>query len=292
MKSFIKKNFLIIVSFLILFIILLFSFFNFRSEKQAFDQTYEENGQFCLENDYMGTDHEDFCLENLNDDNNKIDFFTAFSNVVPHGFRTITFILFLFIAVPCLYSVCNCKNNLTKKEYKKVKNGLFKEAYKSVFIFPIIAIIGIILCYILIGSFSNSFSIEYGTTIWTAETLKRPYLFLTVYLLNIVFLSIIYVNICLCVFRKYHNFWVALILSILCFVGIDVLLEIIVGKVLFNLILGADKSAIFNIMNIFNLNDSGGILPVISFSFIIAIISTIIVFLMYRNKEKLVIDKK
>lgn len=291
----VKKNSLLIASFLILLIILLFSFFKFRDEKRDYEETLEENIQFCLDNDYIGTEYESFCLENLSD-NNKIDFFTAFANVVSRGFRTIATTLFLFIAIPCLWNTCKylrnkvIKNDLTRMNYKKIRYNLFKEAYKSVLILPLIVIIGIILCYILTGSFSADYSIQYRTAIWSAKTLGKPFLFLVAYVLNMIFTSIIYVNICLAVARKYHNYFVALILSFLCFIGIEAFLEIVIGGILFTSIFKSDASIIFNIMNMMTFNDSFGILPVISFSCAMAIISTIVVFLLYKNKEKLVID--
>lgn len=290
MKLFLKKNYLFIISFLILLIMLSISFFKYINEqkdvKEHMQVVYNE---ICANVDYVGTEQEEFCLNVLSD--NK-DFFYTFDEVMHKSYFRIASELFLFITVPCLYFICKylsskvIKNDLTRMNYKKVKLKLFKEAYKSTLILPVITIIAIIICFIYCGSITpNAEGI-----LWSAETLSRPYLFLIVYVLNMFFHSIIYVNVCLCVARKYHNYFIALILSFLSIFGLEIFLEIFLGGILFGVILNKKGGVLFSIMNMITFNDTLGILPVIAFSLILALITTILVVLLYRNKEKLVID--
>ena len=289
MKMFLKNNYLLIISFLILLSLLIMGYNKYVATKEDY-VTYMQN--YVDEN---CQNEEDFskplCYE-FKDGVSADDYFYAFSEVMDNSFFSITLELSVFIVIPSLYFICKylhskvIKNDLTRMSYKKIKFKLFKEAYKSALLLPIITIIAIILCYICTGSFTS----DINSAAWSAETLSKPFLFLTVYVLNMLFHSIIYVNICLCVARKNHNYFIALILSYLAIFGLEVFLEIFLGGIIFSVLLKTRNTSLFSIINMITFNDTSGMFSVIGFSFMLALITTILVILLYKNKEKLVID--
>ena len=91
--------------------------------------------------------------------------------------------------------------------------------------------------------------------------------------------------------RKNHNLYISIILSYLLYIGIEIFLEGLIGKILFLNIFKIDSMMLyFNIMNIFSLNLVKGypytFIPLI----LILILTTLIVIKMYKNKESLIID--
>jgi hypothetical protein len=75
------------------------------------------------------------------------------------------------------------------------------------------------------------------------------------------------------------------------FLATEVLLEVGFGGILFTSILKmGDKMLMFNIMNMFSFNDTGGMLYSVIVPFTLMIITSGLVLLLYRNKERLIID--
>lgn len=294
--KFLKKNVFMIVSFLILLLMLLYFSISFVNEKDEIDKKNEKNVQFCEENNYKETEYEDYCIRVLKNQNIEIDFFTAYTNIVVTGLGKYSFILFLFVVMPSLYGISKYLKNkiilydVTRMKYEKIKNKLLIEAYKSALIIPLIILIGFVICYLISGNLDPTYSIKNSSSVWSESTLKNPFIFMPLYLINTFFHCIIYVNISLLIVRKYHNYFVAIILSFLSYIGIEAILEIGVNGILFTTILKSSAGIIFNIMNFITFNDGCGIIPVLSVSGTILIISSILVWSKYTNKEKLIID--
>lgn len=294
--NFFKKNIYAIVSFSLLLLILSYSSISFVNEKNVIDKKNEENISFCYNNDYKGTEYENYCKKILDDQNVKIDFFTTYTNIVVAGLGKYSFVMFLFIIMPSLYGISRYLKNriileeITRMKYKKIKNKLLIEAYIPVLIIPIIILISFFICYFISGGFDTDYSIKNSTSVWSESTLKTPLLFMSLYLLNSFFHSIIYLNIALCIARKHHNYFVAVILSFLTYIGIEAILEIGLNGILFTTILKSNSGMIFNIMNFITFNDTCGTIPILFFSGTIMIFSFIVVWLKYKNKEKLIFD--
>ena len=127
---------------------------------------------------------------------------------------------------------------------------------------------------------------EYAN-IFTMIILGLLILFVFLYLINITIYSLSYINISLIVLRKQQNIIKAIILSVLVFVGIEVFLEIVVNGLIFGLIF---KSEIFNIMNLLIFNINYGVSKLLIFTISFFLLTFILVLILYKNKEKLIID--
>ena len=125
---------------------------------------------------------------------------------------------------------------------------------------------------------------------WSTGLIYYPILFLFLYLLNVVILSMIYVNISLVVARFQQKFIPCMILSYIVFFALEIFLETVVRVIILQRTFHTELGMIFNIMDIFGFNDLYGIgsLFLVNISFLI--ISFVFVYLAYKNKEKLVIQ--
>ena len=296
MKEFLKRNFLLIISFSILFIIVCISARDYWEIKNNTEQSFAESLEFCKNTDYIGTQHEQVCLDVLSREGESIDFFTAYLYIGVLGLGQYGGILFLFIIIPSLYyNIKYLKNRIivndaTRMDYKTIRLRIFKNAYRSFFILPVIVIIAFLISYIINPNLDASYAINHFTTVWRADTLSHPSIFVVSYLLNIIFYSIFFINIGLIIVRKHYHFFVAVFLSFLIVWGIDGIFEIGINGVLFSTILHSEKGSLFNILNYLSFNDTFGILPVLLLSASLAIVSSFIVYLKYKNKEKLITD--
>jgi hypothetical protein len=219
-----------------------------------------------------------------------------FANVTAFGFRSMSFTLFLFVIIPSLFYPCKYLKNkaiineATRNDYKKLLSNVVKKSYKSLWILPCIILIAIIISFCYTKTFDSSYSILNSSTVWHESTMSNPVIFILAYLLNIIIHSFLYINIGLCIVRKYHNYFVAVILSFLVYIGIEAFLEIAISGILFNSILKSEFGIVFNIMNMLTFNDTYGIISTIAIPLILMIASFVVVYKLYNNKEKLIID--
>ena len=139
-------------------------------------------------------------------------------------------------------------------------------------------------------TFDPSYAIFYETCIWDSNIINYPFIFLLLYLINIILYSISFINISLIVARKQHNYIKAIILSYIVYVGIELFFELIVNELILKIVFKAQFGYLFNIMNLFTFNTDYGVFNLLLFSFIFCVFTFIILILKYKNKEKLIID--
>lgn len=299
-----KFNILMFISFIFLFTIVIYSSYNYVKLNNNIIKKNNEVIEMCKNNQDDDLGKKEFCQRALSSKPYKTDFFTTFANIVTFGndkysicLHSFGAIIILFIIVPSVYYVCRylksgaIVNEVTREAFNKNRLRLFKNAYKPVMILPIVILLAFLISYLYAPNFDASSAAQNGYVGWQLKTLSNPFLFMGVYLLNIFIHSVLFINLSMCVSRKYHNFFVSLILTYLVFLATEIFLEIGFGGILFTSILNmGDKMLMFNIMNLFALNDSGGMLYAVIVPFIIMVITSIVVMLLYKNKEKLIID--
>lgn len=288
--------FLIICSTLILLSLFLLEFNSFVKNYELLQINTNIEIEKCLNSNAENDDYKKFCDELLNQTKHPIDFYTIFGNTFVYSFRNVSYFLFLFVSVPALLYISYYFKNriifteLTRKNYKDIKKSLFFHAYSSSLIIPFVAIIGILVCYMYTKTFDYSYAVYNSSSLWTVNTMKNSFLFIVLYILNIFFHSVLYINISLCVVRKYHNYFIALILSYLIFIATESILEIGFYGIIFTSLLKTDFGYIFNIMNFMRFNDFHNVVFPIIVPFILMILSFIVLHMMYRNKEKFLYD--
>lgn len=218
-----------------------------------------------------------------------------FGDILVFDIHYLNFIAFLVVIIPSLYCVSNylynrvITNCLTRQSYKSFIKDFIRKAYKYYFILPVIMGVLILIC-LFYSEIDPAYSLSNNYSIWQTNLIFKPVLFVFLYLINITIYSLSYVNISLIVLRKQQNIIKAIILSVLVFVGIEVFLEIVVNGLIFGLVFKSEVGNIFNIMNllIFNINYVASKLLTFTISFFL--LTFILVIILYKNKEKLIID--
>ncbi len=293
-----KSYSLVLLSFLILLLLLSYNTHSHYQEIKYNEKKSQEVKIKCLDGYFKGSDNQRVCDQiNFDDETPNYDMYSVFYTIIVSGLAdNVYFIVFFFVAVPALFSICNCFKNktiineLTRSSYKNTFKKLFKKSYVSSFILPTIIIIALIISFSFAKSFDYSISTSNSIIGWSENDLKFPGLFFSLYLLNIFIHSVLYVNICLIIARKNHNYLVALILSFLTFIAIELFLEIAIGGILLWHILKSDLGLYFNIMNMFSFNTGAGLLMPMVIPFALMVITFIVIYFLYRNKENLIID--
>ncbi len=289
---FLKKNKLIIIVFTVL---LLFTGYNVLETVNEFNNIYRSENKFldfCRET--QDEEYKEVCDKALNKEPLHLDFFYAFSNIMIFGYRNVFAFISLIALIPGIYYISRVfKNNilenmLTREKYKSAIRKIFTKAYLTTLIFPIIISLVFLFCYFYTGGFSITNSIT-GTG-WSIETLSHPIAFIFLYLINILICGMLYVSVGLCITRKYHNYFVSLILSYLSVLGIELFLEIFVGAFIMSYVFHDGYSVLISIMNPLSFTDSNGMLGMMICPSIFLGLSAILLYFLYRDKEKLIID--
>lgn len=290
-----KFNLLIILSILILSSLVMHASYKFIKNEKNLQNIEQSIIDECLYNE--NTDYpEKTCNSIIENGITKYDFFWMLYAVTVEPLNPIMIIIILFLTIPSLYYVSKLLknryiiNSSSRENYKSFVKKMLKEAYKPVIILPITILLGFIICYIHTGTLNIDYSLKAGSTLWKIENIKQPLLFLTLYMTNIIIHSILYINIGLIIVRKYHNFYISNILSFLTLFGLEAILEIIFGTFIFNYIFKIDIWIIVNIMNMFTFNDYHGLGLNMITPTIMMILSCILVYYLYKNKENLIID--
>ncbi|MBO5475291.1 MAG: hypothetical protein J5982_02155 [Bacilli bacterium] len=177
-------------------------------------------------------------------------------------------------------------NDINRKSYKKILKKLFLSSWKYALLLPIMLLIAFIFTYIITGNGTNGYS-YLENTIFENNVL---FYFLVIFVQAFV-LTLIHTNVVLIVSRKEHNYILSVIKSYVCIIGILMLVETINTNVIYG-IFHSEKFINFNILNIYDLCFSDEVISYIVCTLTALFISFIVVFLIYRNKEKLIIDSE
>lgn len=298
MREMLKRNKIVIIILLIISVVILFSVSSVIDEvdqsnlyrNQLIEKCKEDMKNEISDKEYLKT-----CKETIKNENVKVDFYTVYSDLLVWKLHYLNAIAFLIIVIPSLYSICKLLKNkyilntLTRESYHSFIKKYLKTAYKYVWVLPFIALFTIFLVAIN-TTFNPEYAIKFSSVVWSKELISNPILFISLYTLNILFYSFTFVNISLIIARKQHKYIPCIILSYIFYIGLELFLEVGVTMLISNIIFKSDFGIIFNIMNLFMFNDVFGVTTLLLFSFLVMLISFISVYLLYRNKEKLVVD--
>ncbi len=297
-----KQNIFIIISYLIILSVGIYGLFDYYNNRNFAESLREKIKQeYCLDNSYVGTEYETICNYAYNppEEETKHNFFNVFYSFIDGGkyicIADLTFIMILFINIPSLYYVCSylknktILNELTRRSYKECMIDFFKKAYKPIIIYPLICITGILIGMIIANSYNTVYIDEMG--LWPYYLMKNIRVFILAILINAIIPSITFVNVGLCCARKNHNLFAANILSFLFYIALDVFLELVCGNLIAEKIFHVEDAFLaFNIFKIVNNGYAGGFVRSLTVPFIVMILSFVMVLLLYKNKEKLIID--
>lgn len=268
--------------------------FNFWKENSIKDTIKEVEVCKSYKNNYNSDLHKKYC-ENLissNDENLNLAYFDVMTYVEDFIPLSSNFILIFFVVISSTYYISKylknkiLSNDLMRQSYKKIKTKLLICSWLPALVIPIISIFKLIVFYVMTKNFDYSASV----IMWQESSLSNVGLFFISYILISLFDSLIYSNISLIVIRKKHNFILSSLLSYLVIIGVELFLEIVVNMLICTNIFHSEIGVVFNIINFGCFNDSYGIFIPLVVSIVIFFITLIIVCLIYKNKEKVIID--
>lgn len=296
MKKMLKEDSIIFIVLIALLSIFSFNVYkyllNFNNQRE---QELEIKNE-CKQNPPTDLERKEFCMEVEEQPLPKLDFYSMFFSTFAQGYHSITFIIFLLIIIPTVLKMNrflknnSFKNYLSRQSYKKTISNLLLNSSKSVLILPILTIIAFVVCYLCTGNFDYENALQGGYVTWSQETMTNPFIFALTYIFRIFLLSILYVNIAICVCKKNHNFFISTIISYLLFLGIEIFLEVFCNMIISNIIFKSDFGVVFNILSIFSLFDYYGLVYSILIPIIFVLISMYIVYSKYKDKEKIIIE--
>lgn len=200
----------------------------------------------------------------------------------------------LFIVIPAIWIFHKelhsgyIKYCLTRENYRTYLKKNYIKALLNAFILPFIVVVLVLLCCMITKGFAFGSGKElYG---WIAspdvQYLSNLPLFMVTYILVMFLHGIFYVNLGLMCCKKNSNILVTIILSYLLFLIIDIILEVFVGNLLLARILGIHNIASsLSLVNIWTYEGVVSLSFIIIYSLALVIISTLVLYFIYKNKE-------
>ncbi len=302
MKKVFRKNLLVIIFLLLGFVVAGQIFFINNKNITSEIKIIEKTKKYCINNIENITQDEakQSCEKIMNNDyviqsqNFYVKFASSYLDVI--GYFNIVASLIIFIV--SIYKVVNVFKDrvvisvLEREKYSHFIRKLIFKMYRYCWFW--VAIMLLIFGVCMINSTFDSETLINSGMSWKKSLMDNVPMFIFLYLLNILIFTIFYLNIALIAIRKQHNYFLAVIKSFLIIIGIEIFLEIVVQSIFFGKILGNyDAGLVFNIMNLFSFNVdeySHGLVSLFSFNCICLLISYLVMYMAYHNKEKLIID--
>ena len=291
MKKFIQNNKVLLISFMILFIFTTFLGIKvIINDKNSKDFSIKEK-EMCketLKNDPTS----EICLAKINENEEKPkrDTLTTFNEILNDS--EYSFIYFLavpfLIIMSSMYEISKrfksgeIRNRLTRESYNNYIKDVFKSTYKSVILWPLITIYVLVFSYLI----SGTFTVSTETIAFTKEILSHPVLFIFSYLINTILMSIFYINIGLFLVPENRNYLVTVIETAMVYFGITLTNTFFIISFVLKNIKNAENY--FDFFDMYTYHDRE-LIPFNLLCLAVAFISLLVVYLKYRNKEKIVI---
>lgn len=296
MKKFIKNNIIVIV--IICIFSLIFLNGDYYSLKEINNLQEQKNNiiEKCKTEDSTRSKEEaKICKESIKNQHIKVDFYTALTNTIVWKVQFVYYIAFLGVVIPALYQVTKLLKNKfiinanTRESYNKFLKKLLMKAYQYIWILPSVCLI-LFIPLLLNTSTNPEYSNLFSTAIWSAQTKSNIFIFIFSYLLYMVLVSVTFISIALLVARKQQKLIPSIIISYIVYLAIEMFFETVIRIYLYQRVLHSNFGIMYNILNIFTFKDTYGISSLLLLNLAFAIVSFILVCLVYRNKEKLVIQ--
>lgn len=293
MKNFLKRNIVVMIILMIFGGIFLYgdylSIKSFREMEESRNYYVEQ----CKTKEIESEGERNFCQKILADEVVEPDFYSVLS-VSLTNIQFVFYFIFFAGVIPPLILICKMfknkyiLNSNLRESYKCFIKKLLFTAYKYLWILPVLAII-LMLPLLFTYSLTPEYSILYGIG-WSSQLIYYPILFILLYLLNILIVSMIYVNISLVIARFKHKMIPCIILSYITFFTIEIFFEIVLRVLILQRIFHTELGMIFNIMNIFGFDDLFGIPALFIVNISLLLLSFLGVYLAYKNKEKFIMS--
>lgn len=296
MKKFIKNNIAVLIAFLILFIFSTILCIRNIKSARINEESRIEGIEVCKE--ILKHDkYNEICLENIDAKPKKRSTLKTYYDIINDNVSynsislcTVFYFLIPFLVITSsLYNISkkfknqDIKNHLTRESYNKYIKKILLDSYKSVFIWPMITILLFMFSYIISN---GSFEIIDTNSSFSYEILSNPVAFMLSNLLNTIFMSFFWTNIALLIVPDTRNYIVSVLESIMIYFGIALTNTFFV-ILLISKILNKDVEKYLDFLDVYTYNNRN----LLSFNILclsIALISGLLVYLKYKNKEKII----
>lgn len=293
MLDFLKKYWLHIVATIILVLLLGVSINNYNHERTRVLKYAEAFYQgHCVGEEIVDKKS----CEIYSPENRNKSFFVYLTNILETQKFPRGFLIVLLIMLPTSYILSRYLKSkkilyeLNRRSFSSTKIRLYLQSLIPVIILMVVLCFAVGYCYFKTdGNFNINPISESGQSVWNSPETDTPILFLVTFLSCNLFMSILYTNIVLIIARKYKNFFILSILSFLTIIGLQLFSEIGIEFIGLLLDFDIDAGVTFNFLDMIGFNVSSGLLIKFLFGFTVFIVSSIIVYFMYRNKEKYII---
>lgn len=296
MKKFIKNNIAVLIAFLILFTFSTILCIRNIKSARINEESRIEGIEVCKE--ILKHDkYNEICLENIDAKPKKRSTLKTYYDIINDNVSynsislcTVFYFLIPFLVITSsLYNISkkfknqDIKNHLTRESYNKYIKEILLDSYKSVFIWPMITILLFMFSYIISN---GSFEIIDTNSSFSYEILSKPVVFMLSNLLNTIFMSFFWTNIALLIVPDTRNYIVSVLESIMIYFGIALTNTFFV-ILLISKILNKDVEKYLDFLDVYTYNNRN----LLSFNILclsIALISGLLVYLKYKNKEKII----
>lgn len=296
MKKFIKNNIAVLIAFLILFTFSTILCIRNIKSARINEESRIEGIEVCKE--ILKHDkYNEICLENIDAKPKKRSTLKTYYDIINDNVSynsislcTVFYFLIPFLVITSsLYNISkkfknqDIKNHLTRESYNKYIKEIFLDSYKSVFIWPMITILLFMFSYIISN---GSFEIIDTNSSFSYEILSNPVAFMLSNLLNTIFMSFFWTNIALLIVPDTRNYIVSVLESIMIYFGITLTNTFFV-ILLINKIFHRDVEKYLDFFDVYNYYNRE-LIPFNILCLSIALISGLLVYLKYKNKEKII----
>lgn len=287
MKLFLKKNKMPIIIVLLLLCWVSICAIQYRKDLIENERLFNETVKECTNSE------EEWCLAYKDKEFEKPDTLTVYFYILTHS--SISYIQWLAPLLTIAATVWLwhkklhsgfIKDELIRSSYKKtLKRNIFS-SLKASLILPFVFLILLFLCYLISGHFNVVDPNQVGIN---PEFLSNIPKLISVYFLVIFLHSIFYSCIGLLFCDKNKNILITIVSAYLCFLMICIIFEIFIGGLLLPILGITGYSSIFNLLGIWIYCDYPDYMLLLVFSFILSIISFIILLFHYKNQEEVLL---
>ena len=292
MKRFLKNNILIIVIIVIVSIIFLNG--GYKS-LQEYKEYVNADQQLVKECEKEGTNQKEWCEEAIKNKDVELDFYTVFADALTWQVQYIGYVAFLIVVIPTMIKVCKkikykqIINSNSRESYHSFLKKLLKTAYQYIWVLALLSLI-MMIPIMMNTSLNPEYAIIKSHGMWQSNIIYHPVLFVISYVINVTLYSMIFVHIALLVVRKQQKAIPCILFSYVLYLAIEIFLETVVRLIIIRGIFHSELGMIFNIINVFGMNDLYGVGTLLLLNLCMVLISFALVYLAYKNKEKFVIQ--
>ena len=292
MKTFLKNNILIILIIIVVSIIFITGGYKSLQEYKGYVNAEQ---QLIKECEREGTNQKEWCEEAIKNKDVELDFYTVFADALTWQVQYIYYFAFLIVVIPTMIKVCKklkykqIINSNSRESYHSFLKKLLKIAYQYIWVLALLSLI-MMIPIMMNTSLNPEYAIIKSHGMWQSNIIYHPVLFVIAYLINVTLYSMIFVHIALLVARKQQKTIPCIIISYVLYLAIEIFLETVVKVIIFQRIFHSEFGMIFNIINVFGMNDLYGVGTLLLVNLCMVLISFALVYLAYKNKEKFVIQ--